>query len=50
MAKFQVTTEVSGNDSPIKTENVTGDENKYIAGKTLAGSMGKMMNWFVDYS
>ena len=50
MAKFQVKTEVSGNDSPIKTENVTGDENKYIAGKTLAGSMGKMMNWFVDYS
>ena len=49
MAKFQVKTEVSGNESPIKTENVTGDENKYIAGKTLSGSMGKMMNWFVDY-
>ena len=49
MSRFQVKTEVSGNENPVQTENITGDETKYIAGKTLSGSMGKMMNWWVDY-
>lgn len=49
MAKFQTKTQVSDGETPIKSENVEGDETKYIAGKTISGSMGKMMNWFVDY-
>ena len=49
LSRFQVKTDVSEGETPIKTENVTGDEKKYIAGQTLSGSMGKMMNWWVDY-
>ncbi|MCB9228973.1 MAG: hypothetical protein H6618_05120 [Deltaproteobacteria bacterium] len=49
MAQFQVKTEIRGIENPTSVSNVTGDEAKYIAGKSLSGSMGKMMNWWVDY-
>ena len=49
MAQFQIKTEIKGTESPVTASNVTGDEAKYIAGKSLSGSMGKMMNWWVDY-
>jgi hypothetical protein len=52
MASAQVETEVAPSGeggAPVKGSNVGGDKNKYIAGKTVAGSTAKFLDWWIGY-
>lgn len=51
MAAAQVQTQSSVGQvgSPVQSSNVTGNQNYYIAGQTVAGAAGDFMKWFVDF-
>jgi hypothetical protein len=37
------------NSNPISGSNVTGNNAKYIAGKSLAGASAGFLDWWIDY-
>lgn len=48
----QVSTEVlSGNDysASQKAQNISGDQSKYIVGKSIAGATGNFLDWWIEY-
>jgi hypothetical protein len=51
MAAAQVSTQATSGQvgTPVQSSNVSGNQNYYIAGQTIAGAAGNFMNWFVDF-
>lgn len=43
------TTSASQYGPQQQSVNIAGDQNKYMAGQTIAGATGKFLNWFQDY-
>jgi hypothetical protein len=51
MAAAQVSTQATSGQvgTPVQSSNVSGNQNYYIGGQTIAGAAGNFMNWFVDF-
>lgn len=52
MAAAQTTNNVSSTGAqipPVETNNITGNQEKYIIGKTAGQAAGRFLDWFVDY-
>lgn len=51
MSAAQVSSQMSNNGESGTTtsQNVSGDQNKYMAGKSLSASTAKFLNWWIDF-